>query len=70
MAAAKRTTKSQQAEAYQHPEFDPFSMEVDHLAGTVSAPFATGEHGQVAVKVIDQRGNELLVVTSLKEAGK
>jgi very-short-patch-repair endonuclease len=42
----------------------------DHLAGTVSAPFAAGEHGQIAVKVIDQRGNELLVVKSLKEAGK
>ena len=42
----------------------------DHLAGTISAPFAAGEHGQVAVKVIDQRGNELLVVKSLKEAGK
>ncbi|HUT36734.1 MAG TPA: hypothetical protein VNE39_24830 [Planctomycetota bacterium] len=26
-----------------------------------------GEHGQVAVKVIDDRGNELLVVKSLKD---
>jgi adenine-specific DNA-methyltransferase len=34
----------------------------DHLSGTVSAPFTAGEHGQIAVKVIDQRGNELLVV--------
>ena len=42
----------------------------DHLAGTVSAPFGGGEHGQIAVKVIDQRGNELLVVKSLKEARK
>jgi adenine-specific DNA-methyltransferase len=40
----------------------------DHLAGTTSAPFEAGEHGQVAVKVIDDRGNELLVVKSLKEA--
>jgi adenine-specific DNA-methyltransferase len=40
----------------------------DHLAGTKSAPFEAGEHGQVAVKVIDDRGNELLVVKSLKEA--
>jgi adenine-specific DNA-methyltransferase len=38
----------------------------DHLAGTVSAPFDPGEHGQVAVKVIDDRGNELLVVEALK----
>jgi adenine-specific DNA-methyltransferase len=41
-----------------------------HLAGTVSAPFEAGEQGQVAVKVIDDRGNELLVVKSLSEAGK
>ncbi len=40
----------------------------DHLAGTKSAPFAAGEHGQVAVKVIDDRGNELLVVKHLKKA--
>ncbi|MCJ7797578.1 MAG: site-specific DNA-methyltransferase, partial [Thermoleophilia bacterium] len=40
----------------------------DHLAGTVSAPFEPGEHGQVAVKVIDDRGNELLVVKSVAEA--
>lgn len=38
----------------------------DHLAGTTSAPFEAGEHGQIAVKVIDDRGNELLVVKELK----
>ncbi|QOV21981.1 site-specific DNA-methyltransferase [Anabaenopsis elenkinii] len=37
----------------------------EHLAGTTSAPFAAGEHKQIAVKVIDDRGNELLVVKSL-----
>ena len=42
----------------------------DHLSGTTSAPFEAGEHGQVAVKVIDDRGNELLVVKKLKEAGR
>jgi adenine-specific DNA-methyltransferase len=42
----------------------------DHLAGTVSAPFEAGETGKVAVKVIDDRGNELLVVKDLKEAEK
>ena len=42
----------------------------DHLAGATSAPFAAGTHGQIAVKVIDDRGNELLVVKSLKEAEK
>jgi adenine-specific DNA-methyltransferase len=40
----------------------------DHLAGTVSAPFEVGEYGQVAIKVIDDRGNELLIVKSLSEA--
>lgn len=40
----------------------------DHLAGTVSAPFEAGEHGQVAIKVIDDRGNELLIVKGLSEA--
>jgi adenine-specific DNA-methyltransferase len=39
----------------------------DHLSGTVSAPFEAGEHGQIAVKVIDDRGNELLVVKDLKD---
>jgi adenine-specific DNA-methyltransferase len=40
----------------------------DHLAGTTSAPFEPGEHGQIAVKVIDDRGNELLVVKDFEEA--
>ena len=42
----------------------------DHLAGTTSASFEGGEHGQIAVKVIDDRGNELLVVRKLAEADK
>ncbi|MBA3887972.1 MAG: site-specific DNA-methyltransferase, partial [Acidobacteria bacterium] len=37
----------------------------DHLAGTKSAPFEAGGQGQVAVKVIDDRGNELMVVRKL-----
>jgi adenine-specific DNA-methyltransferase len=37
----------------------------DHLSGTTSAPFDAGEHKQIAVKVIDDRGNELLVVKKL-----
>jgi adenine-specific DNA-methyltransferase len=40
----------------------------DHLAGTRSELFEAGEHAQVAVKVIDDRGNELLVVRNLREA--
>lgn len=38
----------------------------DHLAGTKSAPFEAGEHKQIAVKVIDDRGNELIVVRRLE----
>ena len=41
----------------------------DHLAGTVSAPFEAGQQGQVAVKVIDDRGNELLVVEKVGGQG-
>lgn len=37
----------------------------DHLAGDTSAPFYAGDHRQVAVKVIDDRGNELVVVKPL-----
>ena len=36
-----------------------------HLAGTTSAPFEPGENRKIAVKVIDDRGNELLVVKEI-----
>jgi adenine-specific DNA-methyltransferase len=36
-----------------------------HLAGNTSAPFEPGEHRCIAVKVIDDRGNELLVTKNL-----
>jgi adenine-specific DNA-methyltransferase len=40
----------------------------DHLSGTISAPFTPGNQREIAVKVIDDRGNELLVVRKLKES--
>ncbi|MEA5536842.1 DNA methyltransferase [Crocosphaera sp. XPORK-15E] len=40
----------------------------EHLSGTISSSFEAGEHQQIAVKVIDDRGNELLVVKDLKES--
>ena len=40
----------------------------EHLAGDTSEPFAAGENGKIAVKVIDERGNELMVVKPLAEA--
>lgn len=52
--ALKRTLKA---------EFDPGTFE--HLAGTTSAPFEAGENKRIAVKVIDDRGNELLSVQEL-----
>ena len=39
----------------------------DHLAGDTSAPFEAGDHNTIAVKVIDDRGNELMVVKKLDE---
>lgn len=39
----------------------------DHLAGSTSAPFEAGEQNTIAVKVIDDRGNELMVVKKLVE---
>jgi adenine-specific DNA-methyltransferase len=40
----------------------------EHLSGTISAPFTEADIRDIAVKVIDDRGNELLVVKSLDEA--
>lgn len=37
----------------------------DHLAGTVSEPFALGKRRRIAVKVIDDRGNELIRVVDV-----
>jgi len=39
----------------------------EHLAGDTSAPFEAGEHRKIAVKVIDKRGNELMVVKKIEE---
>lgn len=42
---------------------DPERLEM--LSGTTSLPFAPGKHRRVAVKVIDRRGNEVMVVRPL-----
>jgi adenine-specific DNA-methyltransferase len=39
----------------------------EHLAGTSSEPFVLGDKKRIAVKVIDERGNELMVVKSAEE---
>lgn len=40
----------------------------EHLAGTTSEPFITDRSGQIAIKVIDERGNELMRVLNVAEA--
>jgi adenine-specific DNA-methyltransferase len=40
----------------------------DHLKGTTSAPFEAGDQRKIAVKVIDDRGNELQVDKPLDDA--
>lgn len=40
----------------------------EHLAGTSSEPFMLGDKQRIAVKVIDDRGNELMVVKSAEGA--
>jgi adenine-specific DNA-methyltransferase len=40
----------------------------EHLAGNTSEPFPAGDNEKVAVKVIDDRGNELIIVKLLSEA--
>ncbi len=39
-----------------------------HLSGNVSEAFVIGKNGKIAVKVIDDRGNELLIVKPTTEA--
>jgi len=58
-----RTSAWESLKAALRGEYDDSVWE--HLAGTTSAPFTAGERRKVAVKVIDDRGNELLVVKSL-----
>jgi adenine-specific DNA-methyltransferase len=40
----------------------------EHLAGDTSAPFELADQKQIAVKVIDDRGNELIVTKTMDEA--
>jgi len=49
-----------------HGVIDKKGME--KLRGTTSLPFKAGDQKRIAVKVIDQRGNEVIVVKKLEEA--
>ncbi len=74
---ASRAAKARSAKSYGHPEASALlrpDIGMDdsvwqHLSGTVSSPFQAGEHDQVAVKVVDDPGNELMVVKPFSEAG-
>ena len=41
----------------------------DRMRGVVSLPFKPGEHGKIAVKVIDFRGNEVIKIVKLGDSG-
>jgi adenine-specific DNA-methyltransferase len=43
---------------------------MERLRGTKSLPFKAGDQKRIAVKVIDQRGNEVIVVKKLGEAAQ
>ena len=61
-----RTFRGQNLSVFRCPLRGAYEESVrDHRAGAKSAPFEASEHGQVAVKVIDDRGNELMVVKEL-----
>lgn len=58
-AVFRKAMNSEKAADYEVPE------------PTLNAtPFEAGVHGQIAVKVIDDRGNELMVVKDLTDAIK
>jgi adenine-specific DNA-methyltransferase len=40
---------------------------IEQYRGTVSLPFAPGEHGRLAIKIIDDRGIESLRIVALAE---
>ena len=44
----------------------PATYRYANLAGAVSAPFEPGDERRIAVKVIDDRGNELMVDRKLE----
>ena len=39
-----------------------------HLSGTVSDPFRLGQHRRIAVKAIDERGNEIMTTRTAEDA--
>ncbi|HSN75704.1 MAG TPA: hypothetical protein VL334_11555 [Anaerolineae bacterium] len=74
MAHPHRTTPNRSTGDYRHdqarrknnPPVGTFNDDLfDQLTGRVSLPFEPGEHRRIAVKVIDQRGNEVMRVVGV-----
>jgi adenine-specific DNA-methyltransferase len=49
-------------------QIEPLAFE--KMRGTTSFPFQPGEHRQIAVKLIDFRGNEVVRVMKVHEGGR
>lgn len=69
MARPRRTPTSRSTGDYRHDAarseiYSPDDL-FDQRTGRVSLPFQPGEHRRIAVKVIDQRGNEVMRVVGV-----
>ena len=69
MARPRRTPTSRSTDDYPHDaarrKNNPPATLFDQFIGRVSLPFQPGEHRRIAVKVIDQRGNEVMRVVGV-----
>ena len=71
MARPRRTTTIRSTGDYRHDAARQHDARTARLApfnqltGRVSLPFQPGEHRRIAVKVIDQRGNEVMRVVGI-----
>ena len=68
---SKPALPSADARSYTHPEAQSLlrpDVGTQAQFPKPSAAFEAGEHGPIAVKVIHDQGNELLVVKNLSEA--
>ncbi len=64
MARPRRTAHDRSTGDYRHDaarsKIHSPDDRFDQLTGRVSLPFEPGEHRRIAVKVINQRGNEVM----------
>ena len=62
---AERLLDEAEAALARGPKWIVSADRLQQLSGSVSLPFKPGEHRRVAVKVIDRRGNEVMVTRRL-----